>query len=105
MLLGGFGGVVGGVVNLMLNKKREEWLNFEWQRRNVDQYECTLEVLRKDGVEVDYEMIANRIANINIKELAKRVCLSSREYVHLMQTPFVDDAVIKVIKAAKGVAK
>lgn len=105
LLLGGFGGVVGGVVNLMLNKKREEWLNFEWQCRNVDQYEGTLEVLRKDGVEVDYEMIADRIANINIKELAKRVCLSSREYVHLMQTPFVDDAVIKVIKAAKGVAK
>ena len=89
----------------MLNKKREEWLDFGWQCRNVDQYDDTLGVLRKDGVEVDYEMIADRIANVNIKELAERVCLSLREYLHLMQTPFVDDAVIKVIKAAKGVAK
>lgn len=105
LLLGGFGGVVGGVVNLMLNKKREEWLDVGWQYRNVDQYEETLEVLRKTGVEVDYEMIVDRVANINIKALAERVCLSLKEYVHLMQTPFVDDAVIKVIRAAKEVAK
>lgn len=105
LLLGGFGGVVGGVVNLMLNKKREEWLDVGWQYRNVDQYEDTLEVLRKAGVDVDYEMIVDRIANINIKALAERVCLPLKDYVHLMQTPFVDDAVIKVIRAAKEVAK
>ena len=89
----------------MLNKKREEWLDVGWQYRNVDQYEDTLEVLRKAGVDVDYEMIVDRIANINIKALAERVCLPLKDYVHLMQTPFVDDAVIKVIRAAKEVAK
>ena len=46
--------------------------------------------------------IISELQKISIEELASRVKLPVDEYKWLMQTPFVDDVVMKVIQVVKG---
>lgn len=102
LLIGGFGGIVGSVVRLLLTGGVDESLTYEWQAQNSKGYEDTLKVLEELGVNVDYKKIISELQKISIEELASRVKLPVDEYKWLMQTPFVDDVVMKVIQVVKG---
>lgn len=102
LVIGGFGGVVGSVVRLLMDGEADECLTYEWQARNTKEYEGTLKILEGLDVAVNYEEIISEIQRISIEELASRVKLSADEYKQLMQTPFVDDVVMKVIQVMKG---
>lgn len=102
LLIGGFGGIVGSVVRLLMEGDVDECLTYEWQVRNTKGYEDTLKILEDVDVVVNYEEIISEIRHITIEELASRVNLSVDEYKQLMQMPFVDDVVMKVIQVMKG---
>ena len=102
LLIGGFGGIVGSVVRLLIDGEADECLTYEWQARNTKGYEGTLKILEELDAAVNYEEIVSEIRRISIDELASRVKLSVDEYKQLMQTPFVDDVVMKVIQVMKG---
>ena len=102
LLIGGFRGLVGSVVRLLLTGGVDESLTYEWQAQNSKGYEDTLKVLEELGVNVDYKKIISELQKISIEELASRVKLPVDEYKWLMQTPFVDDVVMKVIQVVKG---
>lgn len=102
LLIGGFGGIVGSVARLLMDGEVAECLTYEWQVRNTNRYKDTLKILAGLDVSVNYEEIISEIRHITIEELASRVNLSVDEYKQLMQTPFVDDVVMKVIQVMKG---
>ena len=102
LLIGGFGGIVGSVVRLLMEGDVDECLTYEWQVRNTKGYEDTLKTLEGVDVAVNYREIISEIRHITIEELASRVNLSVDEYKQLMQMPFVDDVVMKVIQVMKG---
>ncbi len=102
LLIGGFGGIVGSVVRLLMEGEVDGCLTYEWQARNTKGYEDALKILEGLDVAVNYEEIISEIRHITIEELASRVNLSVDEYKQLMQMPFVDDVVMKVIQVMKG---
>ena len=89
-------------MRLLMNGEIDECLTYEWQVRNTNGYKDTLRILEGLDVAVNYEEIISGIQRISIEELASRVKLSADEYKQLMQTPFVDDVVMKVIQVMKG---
>ena len=70
LLIGGFGGIVGSVVRLLLTGGVDESLTYEWQAQNSKGYEDTLKVLEELGVNVDYKKIISELQKISIEELA-----------------------------------
>ena len=89
-------------MRLLMEGDVDECLTYEWQVRKTKGYEDTLRIWEGVDVAVNYEEIISEIRHTTIEELASWVNLSVDEYKQLMQVPFVDDVVMKVIQVMKG---
>lgn len=102
-LIGGFGGIVHDVCELILTKEIPESLTAEWQVSSNADYQELQNFASDFGKEVNYGDIALTLSSTNISLLASRVGLSSEEYSRIMNSPFVDEVVYLCLKGLKKI--
>ena len=97
-LLGGFGGIVHSVCEIIENDYIPENLTLEWQVENNVGYSKVLEIYKNDDKEIKYTDIVKRIRNINLNN-----GLSKEENIQLFNTVYVEEAVHLVLKGLKSI--
>lgn len=102
-LIGGFGGIVHDVCELILTQDIPESLTAEWQVSSNADYQELQDFASNFGKEVNYGDIALTLSSTNISLLASRVGLSSEEYSRIMNSPFVDEVVYLCLKGLKKI--
>ena len=103
-LLGGFGGIVGQVCDL-INKKEGKEIDERWQTENNPGYAALLNVLKDKGVAVDYVKIRARLKELAVEKLAHSCGLTKMEYAILMNSDFVDECVYLINKGLAKIAR
>jgi len=103
-LLGAFGGVVGSVCYVLLNKDVPEVLTEEWQIHHNAGYSDVQALAKPHGNECDYRAVAETIQKANVSDLASRCGLSEDEYVRVMGTPFIDECLHLIMKGLKNMS-
>lgn len=98
-LLGGFGGIVHSVCEVIQNKDKNipENLSLEWQIENNKGYSEVLGLYKSYGEEIEYENIVKEIASINLNN-----GLSKEENIQLFNTVYVEEAIYLVLKGLKS---
>lgn len=97
-LLGGFGGIVHSVCEVIENDYVPENLTLEWQKENNIGYSSILELYKNNGEEIKYTDIVKRIKHINLNN-----GLSKEENKILFNTVYVEEAVHLVLKGLKSI--
>lgn len=97
-LLGAFGGVVGGVCNLLLTKAVPEELTEDWQNSHNSGYSELQAIAKSHGKECDYSAIIEFLQKQNVSDLAMSCGLSEDEYMRIMNSPFVDECLYLILK-------
>lgn len=103
-LLGAFGGVVGNVCYVLLNKDVPEVLTEECQIHHNAGYSDVQALAKAHENECDYRTVAETIQKVNVSDLASRCGLSEDEYVRVMGTPFIDECLHLIMKGLKNVS-
>ena len=98
-LIGGFGGVASSVCKLINNKEVQEFTE-EWQIINNSGYKDLLDFikLREPSYYSDYKSIVELLKNCNLNN-----GLNKKENEKLFTTPFVDEAILLIIKGLKEI--
>ncbi len=102
-LLGAYGGVVGDVCKLVLNREEPETLTETWQLEHNNGYSELQELARPHGHNCDYVEVKETILKQSVSELASRSGLDKDEYKRLMKSPFVDECVYLTLKGLKKI--
>lgn len=100
-LLGGFGGIMADVCEVILGTNIPNALSEEWQRFNNSGYAELQEVARAKGYAANYEDAVGVLRKACLTNLASGAGLSIEEYRNLMCTPFVDESVHLILKGLK----
>lgn len=103
-LLGAFGGVVGNVCYVLLNKDVPEALTEEWQIHHNAGYSDVQALAKAHGNECDYRAVAETIQKVNVSDLASRCGLSENEYAKIMHSPFIDECLHLILKGIKNMS-
>ena len=103
-LLGAFGGVVGSVCYVLLNKDVPEVLTEEWQISQNAGYADVQALARSHGNECDYKAVVEVIKKLKVSELASRCGLSENEYAKIMRSPFIDECLHLIMKGLKNMS-
>lgn len=104
-LLGGFGGAVGDVCNLILNDIIPEPLTENWQMLHNEGYSDLQKLARSRGHVSNYVEISEVLKNLSILELASRCGLDENEYKRLMISPFIDECIYLILKGLKEISR
>lgn len=97
-LLGGFGGIVHDVCQLLQYNKCEESLTEQWQKLYNKDYDEVLEKYKKEGEEIDYNKIQNILKNAKLNN-----GLTKAENETLFNTVFVDEAIELILKGLQSI--
>lgn len=103
-LLGGIGGVVGDISQIILRKEQSLKLTDEWQRNHTTGYSELQEVAKVHGNNADYSEIYSLLSSLEPADLAKRSGLSEKDYIKLMTSPFVDECLQLILKGLKMIS-
>lgn len=101
-LLGAFGGVVGKVCSVLLNKNVPEVLTEEWQISHNAGYSDVQSIAKTHGHECTYSAVTDMLLRQNISDMALRCGLSEDEYIRVMHSPFVDECLYLILKGIKN---
>ncbi|SDS11316.1 TIR domain-containing protein [Halopseudomonas sabulinigri] len=104
-LLGGFGGIVADVCEVILGNNVPNALSEEWQQFNNSGYAELQKVARARGYAANYENIVGVLQKLSLPKLANSVGLSEEEYRNLMCTPFVDESLHLILKGLKNMRR
>jgi hypothetical protein len=97
-LLGAFGGVVGSVCRLLLNKTVPEELTEDWQNSHNSGYSELQAIAKSHGKECDYFAVIEFLQKLKVSGLAKRCGLSEDEYIRIMNSPYSDECLYLILK-------
>lgn len=97
-LLGGFGGIVHSVCEIIENDYIPENLTLKWQVENNIGYSGVLELYKNNSEEINYVDIIERIKHIELNN-----GLSKKENIRLFNTVYVEEAVHLVLKGLKSI--
>ncbi|WP_299660904.1 hypothetical protein [uncultured Psychromonas sp.] len=101
-LLGGFGGVVGEVSDVLLNKQKMEKLSQIWIQDNQAGYSELQSLAKAKNEHYDSLRVEKTLLSLDITLLSSKAGLTVTEYCQLMVTPFVDECVHLVMKGIKN---
>ncbi|WP_196596019.1 TIR domain-containing protein [Pectinatus frisingensis] len=96
-LLGGFGGIVHSVCDIIENNHVSDNLSLSWQIENNVGYRGLLDLYKKGGEKISYIDIVNKIKNIKLNN-----GLSRKENIQLFNTVYFDEAVLLVLKGLQS---
>lgn len=97
-LIGGFGGAVSKLCQLMLTKEMPTELSLDWQMKNNENYSELLKIYDDNKEEVDYSWLNNLdISNLNNG-------LSNEDNKRLFVTPFSDEVVYLISKGLRNIS-
>ena len=97
-LLGGFGGIVHDVCELLKNNKCSDALTEQWQDLRNKGYRELLQRYKERGEEVDYLELQNKLRCINLNN-----GLTKEENEILFNTVYVDEAVQLILKGLQSI--
>lgn len=102
-LLGGFGGVVQEVTQMILRNETPIHLTMKWQTDNNLMYEELMNNYQEAANEepTNYEKICNYLSNLNFKALHNG--LSVEENLKLFTTVYYDEAIHLILKGLKEI--
>ncbi|MEX0604255.1 MAG: TIR domain-containing protein [Marinobacter sp.] len=100
-LLGGFGGVVAEICELLETGKGSGVFDEQWQVANNAGYQELQSVASRYRLEADYSSIVNSIVGLDLAEISLRSGLEKSEYLRLMKSPFPDECVHLVLKGLR----
>jgi hypothetical protein len=101
-LLGGFGGVVGEVSDVLLHKQKIVKLSQIWIQDNQAGYSELQSLAKASNEHYDSLKVENILLTLDIASLSANAGLSENDYRKLMVTPFVDECVHLVMKGIKN---
>lgn len=104
LLLGGFGGLVGSVCDI-IRGKAVDVLSRDWQIGHTRGYSTLLTKLKESGVDVDYDKMISRLREEGISRLASRCGLTEDEYRVLMESEYVEECTYLVNKSLTYIKK
>lgn len=97
-LLGGFGGIVHSVCEVIEKGIVSENLTQEWQIENNVGYRGLLELYKNGGETINYMEITEKIKHINLNN-----GLSKEENIKLFNTAYLDEAVHLILKGLQSI--
>ena len=97
-LLGGFGGIVHDVCEVLQGNKCPDSLTEQWQDKNNEGYRELLRKYEERGEKVDYQEIQKKLKSFKLKN-----GLSEEENKILFNTVFVDEAVQLILKGLQSI--
>lgn len=97
-LLGGFGGIVADICQLILTGDTPDALTEEWQVSHNSGYSELQNLARQNGYHCDYEKILATISKTDLSTLSKRSGLEEHEYQALMESSFIDECIHLITK-------
>lgn len=97
-LLGGFGGVVRDVCELLQDNKCSDSLTEQWQYSCNKGYRELLQRYKEQGEEVDYLELQNKLRCINLNN-----GLTQEENEVLFNTVYVDEAIQLILKGLQSI--
>ena len=97
-LLGGFGGVVRDVCELLQDNKCSDSLTEQWQSSCNKGYRELLQRYKEQGEEVDYLELQNKLRCINFNN-----GLTQEENEILFNTVYVDEAIQLILKGLQSI--
>lgn len=97
-LLGGFGGVVADVCEVIIGSNVPDALSEQWQQLHNSGYADLQDIARSKGQAADYSEAVGTLQATDISSLANLSGLSEQEYRRLMATPFVDECFYLILK-------
>ncbi len=103
-LLGAFGGVVGEVCKVVRKEVYPEALTEAWQITHNAEYADLQVIAAKNGNQADYELLKTIFEGIDISNVSMRAGLSEEDYLRLMETPFVDEAIHLIMNGLKNIS-
>lgn len=101
-LLGGFGGVVADVCEVIIGGIVPDALTEQWQQLHNSGYVDLQDIARSNGYAADYGEIVGTLQKAGLSGLASLSGLSEKEYRRLMESPFVDECVHLILKGLKS---
>lgn len=96
-LLGGFGGIVHDVCELLQNNKCSDAFTEEWQVSNNEGYRELLQKYKERDEKVDYLELQNKLRSINLNN-----GLTEEENEMLFNTVYVDEAIQLILKGLQS---
>lgn len=96
-LLGGFGGIVHSVCDVIENDHISEDLTMEWQVENNLGYRGILDKYKEDGEKIDYMNIIQKIKRIDLNN-----GLNEQENMQLFNTIYAEEAIDLVLKGLQS---
>lgn len=102
-LLGGFGGVVQEICQLLETGQGSGVLDESWQVENNAGYRELYEIASKRSEAVDFALIQNSILELDLHQLASRCGLEKGQYLRLMKSPFLDECVHLILSGLRKV--
>ena len=96
-LLGGFGGIVHDVCELLQNNKCSDAFTEEWQVSNNEGYRELLQKYKERDEKVDYLELQNKLRSINLNN-----GLTEEENERLYNTVYVDEAIQLILKGLQS---
>ncbi len=100
-LLGGFGGLVADVCEVIIGGIVPDALSEQWQQLHNSGYADLQDIARSNGRAADYGEILGALQKAGVSDLASLSGLSEQDYCRLMTTPFVDECVHLILKGLK----
>ena len=97
-LLGGFGGIVHDVCEVLQGNKCPDSLTEQWQDKNNEGYRELLRKYEERGEKVDYQEIQKKLKSFKLNN-----GLSEEENKILFNTVFVDEAVQLIMKGLQSI--
>lgn len=97
-LLGGFGGIVHDVCEVLQGNKCPDSLTEQWQDKNNEGYRELLRKYEERGEKVDYQEIQKKLKSFKLNN-----GLSEEENKILFNTVFVDEAVQLILKGLQSI--
>lgn len=98
-LLGGFGGIVRDICELIQNNNEPDSLIEQWQSSHNKGYKELLQMYEEQGEKIDYSELLKKIKNIQLNN-----GLTQEENVILFNTVYVDEAVQLILKGLQNIA-
>jgi len=103
-LLGGFGGIVKDVCDVLVDSEVPNTLTQDWQVAHNASYDEVQKIARERGRDAKYGEVIELLKNARICDLASLCGLESEEYERLMSSPFVDECVHIVLKGLRVIS-
>lgn len=101
-LLGAFGGVVGEVCKTLQKGKITVPLTEAWQADQNPEYKGVQEYAAKSKQDANYDHIKKVLEGISLEALAQRCGMNKKDYLRLMNSPFVDECVYLILTGLKA---